>query len=77
VKLCPTCQTVRADWLRLDYNPRQPSEWPGRQSVLDCRTTHAERRAEWRRKTDQQVQLIEDMCARQHLTHRLLLEEAA
>lgn len=70
--LCPGCQTARAQWLRLDYNPRHPTEWPGRQQILDSRTSHTARHADWQRKTAQQVQLIENICARQHLTHRLL-----
>jgi hypothetical protein len=73
MKLCHTCQPIRAQWLRLDYNPRHPSEWPGRQQILDARTSHTERRADWQRKTAAQVQAIENACARQHLTDRLLV----
>lgn len=72
MKLCPACQPIRAGWLRLDYNPRHPTEWPGGQQILDARTTHTERRADWARKTAQQVQAIEDLCARHHLTNRLM-----
>lgn len=72
VKLCPACQTIRANWLRLTYNPKKPAEWPGGQHILDSRTTHAERRADWERKTARQVQLIESICTREHLTDRLL-----
>ena len=72
MRLCPACQAARAGWLRLDYNPRHPSEWPGGQQILDARTSHTARRADWQRKTAQQIAAIEDRCARQHLTHRLL-----
>lgn len=72
MNLCPACQAIRAQWLRLDYNPRHPTEWPGQQQILDARTSHAERRADWQRKTAQQVVDIENRCARQHLTERLL-----
>jgi hypothetical protein len=72
MKLCPTCQPIRAQWLRLDYDPRHPSEWPGQQQILDARTSHTERRADWQRKTDRIVTDIENRCAQQHLADRLL-----
>lgn len=69
MKLCPKCQPIRARWKQLHYNPRQPTEWPGGSHILDSRTSHAERRTDWERKTATQVALVEEICARQHLPH--------
>lgn len=72
MRLCPTCQAARTKWRQLHYDPRRPTQWPGGQHILDARTSHQERRRDWETKTAQQVQLIESICARQHLTERLL-----
>lgn len=68
MKLCPACAAARTKWRQVIYNPRRPSEWPGGQHILDSRTSHTERRADWEKKTAEQVALIEGICARQHLT---------
>lgn len=73
MRLCPACQAIRAGWKQLHYDPRHPTEWPGHQHIYDARTSHDERRADWQRKTAQQVRLIESICARQHLTNRILV----
>ena len=73
MKLCPACQAIRAGWQSLTYDPKKPAEWPGGQHILDARTSHAERRTDWESKTARQVRLVENICAREHLTDRLLL----
>ena len=72
MRLCPACAIARTKWRRVVYSPWRPAEWPGGQHILDSRTSHAERRADWEKKTAQQIELIESICARQHLTNRLL-----
>lgn len=72
MRLCPTCQAIRTGWRHLYYNPQRPSEWPGGQHILDSRTSHAARKADWDKKTARQIELVESICARAHLTDRLL-----
>lgn len=77
MRLCANCTQARGRWQAVRYNPRRPAEWPGGQHILDGRTSHTERRHDWDHKTAAQIALIEDICARQHLTNRLLELEAA
>ena len=72
MRLCPTCQEVRANWQQLHYDPRRPTQWPGGQQILDARTSHTERRKDWDAKTARQIEVIESICTRHHLTDRLL-----
>jgi hypothetical protein len=43
------------------YNSRDPKDWPG-QRIMDSRTSHDARRAEWLRKGLEQLQLTEKIC---------------
>lgn len=39
-----------------------PSEWPGGCIIMDDRTSHATRRADWERKNQDQIALIVSIC---------------
>jgi hypothetical protein len=62
--LCPEHRRIARTWLDVHYNPRHPCEWPGGSIIMDARTSHATRAADWRRKTSDQVALIIRCCRR-------------
>ncbi|GGQ61505.1 hypothetical protein [Streptomyces asoensis] len=47
------------------YDFRNPSEWPGGSHILDSRTTHDEREAEWDRKNLAQMAFAVSLRRRQ------------
>jgi hypothetical protein len=66
-KLCSRCHESRRKWRLVEYDPRNPSEWPSKgRGIMDARTTHAARRADWERKTADQIALIERICLEAH-----------
>lgn len=67
--LCPKCHESRRKWRLVEYNPRHPSEWPGTPNpIMDARTTHEQRRADWVRKTAAHIAHVEEICAANHQT---------
>jgi hypothetical protein len=66
-KLCSRCHESRRKWRLVEYDPHKPSEWPGtRGGIMDSTTSHAARRADWDRKTADQIALIERICLETH-----------
>jgi hypothetical protein len=59
--LCPAHRRIWSAWRDHTYNSRAPKDWPG-QILLDARTSHADRRADWNRKNTEQMQLTADLC---------------
>jgi hypothetical protein len=64
---CPDCTKLVKQWRLVRYNPEHPMEWPGG-PLMDSRTTHAERRRDWERKTAERIQQILDTCRKHHTT---------
>ena len=61
------CLAHRGQWLgyrNLTYSPWHPCEWPGLAVILDSRTSHAARAADWDRKSIEQMRLTADICLR-------------
>jgi hypothetical protein len=59
------CPEHRMAWLQYRdrfYDPQNPTEWPGGAHIRDSRTSHAERRNDWIRRSRQQMDLIEGIC---------------
>lgn len=63
-RLCPAHTELRRKWRLVVYNAANPREWPGGSHIMDSRTTHAQRREDWRRKTAEQVAQTEQICLR-------------
>lgn len=59
--LCGKHGAAVANWAKVVYNPRAPKEWPGG-PLMDSRTSHADRRADWERKTAAQIEMIKGFC---------------
>ncbi|MFJ3182460.1 hypothetical protein ACIPJN_29290 [Streptomyces sp. NPDC086796] len=60
--LCPVHREIAYGWRDHHYSPWNPSEWPGGSHIMDSRTSHAERGADWDRKNLQQIELTIDCC---------------
>lgn len=60
--LCPVHHQHATAWATNDYQPHNPTEWPGGAFLMDNRTTHDERAREWDRKNSAQVELIARIC---------------
>jgi hypothetical protein len=59
--MCPEHTRIWRAWRDHLYNPYHPQDWPG-MMILDARTSHAERRADWVAKNAEQMQLTEECC---------------
>lgn len=66
LKLCGPCAEAVRGWQA--NLPRLACQWPGPAagSLLDSRTSPAERVAEWDRRNAEMIATIRAMCARQH-----------
>lgn len=62
--LCPEHKRIWVGWRDNSYNPRNPTEWPGKAHIMDSRTSHQTRAAEWDRKNRAQMDLVAGVCAR-------------
>ena len=60
--LCPACTQILHTWYNVIYNDQDPREWPGGTHIMDSRTTHRERRADWETKTARQITLLHEIC---------------
>ncbi len=60
--LCPVHREIAYAWRDNHYSPWNPSEWPGGSHIMDSRTSHTERSADWDRKNLQQIELTIDCC---------------
>ncbi|MFH8410707.1 hypothetical protein ACH4FX_38940 [Streptomyces sp. NPDC018019] len=68
--LCPAHRRIAMDWHNNDYDARNPGEWPAGRSVssgectllMDSRTSHDEREAEFARKNAEQAELTIRVC---------------
>jgi hypothetical protein len=60
--LCREHAKIWTEWAALNYNWRHPCEWPGSSIIMDNRTSHDARAADWDRKTRQQLDLVEKIC---------------
>lgn len=60
--LCPVHREIAYAWRDNHYSPWNPSEWPGGSHIMDSRTSHTERGADWDRKNLQQIELTIDCC---------------
>jgi hypothetical protein len=63
--LCPHHWEAANAWRNNHYSPWNPTEWPGGSHILDSRTTHAEREAEWDRKNRERMAFAVSLCRRQ------------
>jgi hypothetical protein len=61
VDLCPEHTRIWKGWRDHHYNPHHPQDWPG-QPLLDSRTSHQARRADWETKNGEQMRLTEECC---------------
>lgn len=59
--LCPEHKRIYTAWRDHHYDPTRPKEWGGGH-ILDSRTTHAERAADWDSKNLGQMILTEETC---------------
>lgn len=61
--LCGEHGRIWREWWRhsKSYSTLDPKDWPG-QRIMDSRTSHDARRAEWLRKGVGQLQLTEQIC---------------
>lgn len=61
--LCAEHGRIWRDWWKHShsYSSLDPKDWPG-QRIMDSRTSHDSRRAEWLRKGLEQLQLTERIC---------------
>lgn len=60
--LCPVHRAHAFDWRNNAYNVHRPSEWPGGGMLMDNRTLHAARRADWEAKNQAQILIIVGIC---------------
>ncbi|WP_217223139.1 hypothetical protein [Streptomyces anulatus] len=60
--LCPVHREIAYSWRDHHYSPWTPSKWPGGSHIMDSRTSHAERGADWDRKNLQQIELTIGCC---------------
>ena len=59
--LCPEHARIWRAWRDHHYDPRHPKDWPG-QPLMDARTSHADRRADWQAKNAEQIAEVEQCC---------------
>jgi hypothetical protein len=61
--LCDEHARIWREWWKHShsYNSSDPKDWPG-QRIMDSRTSHNARRAEWLRKGLEQLHLTERIC---------------
>jgi hypothetical protein len=61
--LCDEHGRIWREWWKHShsYSSLDPKDWPG-QRIMDSRTSHNRRRAEWLTKGLEQLQLIERIC---------------
>lgn len=64
--LCPPQRKAWLAWRNhiREYNPSNPTEWPGGSHIMDSRTTHTERRRGWIEKNAGQMEMVERFCRR-------------
>lgn len=62
--LCHEHRRIWRAWNNHHYSAAHPTDWPGGQHIADSRTSHAERREEWRRKNQEQMDLTAWICLR-------------
>lgn len=67
--LCPAHRKVWRNYAALTYDPRHPHEWPGISVIMDNRTDHAKRAADWDHKTREVLASIERICRGGHSIH--------
>lgn len=61
--LCPVHWKRWIEWRENHYQPQAPSEWPGvGTGIMDSRTSHEERAAEWQRKNQEQMDFVSRVC---------------
>lgn len=60
--LCSVHDKIARDWRENHYSPWNPTEWPGGSHIMDSRTSHSERSADWDRKNLQQIELTIAFC---------------
>jgi hypothetical protein len=63
------CAAHRESWSKwrtyaLSYDPRYPKDFGNIGPIMDARTSHADRRAEWVRKGRLQLDQVEALCRR-------------
>ncbi|MFK0296322.1 hypothetical protein ACIQU6_38425 [Streptomyces sp. NPDC090442] len=60
--LCRAHATIARSWRDNHYSPWNPSEWPGGTPIMDSRTSHQERAADWDRKNADQLERTIRIC---------------
>jgi hypothetical protein len=60
--LCREHARIWDGWAQLNYNWRNPTEWPGGSHIMDSRTSHTDRAADWERKSRAQLEQVERIC---------------
>lgn len=60
--LCPEHRRIWRAWRDNRYKPWAPTEWPGGSHIMDSRTSHTERAADWQRKNAEQQAATEEIC---------------
>lgn len=60
--LCPVHREQFREWRANDYNPNNPTEWPGGGFLMDSRTSHEERERDWDRQNQEQMDLVARIC---------------
>lgn len=60
--VCPVHWEIARSWRDNHYSPWNPREWPGGSHIMDSRTSHSERSADWDRKNLQQLELTVACC---------------
>lgn len=60
--LCEEHARIWKAWRDNHYDWRAPSEWPGGGFIMDNRTSHEAREADWDRKNRGQMEQTEHQC---------------